>query len=111
MAFDVITPAQLGRGPIETSINTFYTVDSHERIIMKTIDICNTTSSPITVTLYLVPNGSSASSSNMLIPGIIIGATVMFQWSGAQVLSAGDTIQAVASISGTTLQISGAHCV
>jgi len=35
----------------------------------------------------------------------------MFQWSGSQILNAGDTIQATASGSGVTINASGAEAV
>ena len=110
MAFNVITPAQLGRGAITTSTTTFYTVGSLNRTIVKTIDICNTTTKTLTVTVYLVPTSGTAGTSNTLIPSITLKAKGMFQWSGAQVLVESDTIQSVASVAGATINISGGEC-
>jgi len=110
MAFDIITPTNLGRGPVLASTTTFYTVSSLERVIVKTIDICNTGGSPLNVTVYLVPSGQSAATGNTIIPNIVIAANFLFQWCGAQVLNEGDTIQAVASATGTTINISGGCC-
>ena len=110
MAFDVITPSQLGRGAITTGTTTFYTVGSLNRTIVKTIDIANTNSSSITVTVYLVPSGGSASAANALVPGVTLTANRMFQWTGAQVIVEGDTIQAIASTTGVAINISGGEC-
>lgn len=110
MAFDVITPAQLGRGSVTSVIATFYTVQSLERVIVKTIDICNTNITPVTATVYLVPAGGAASDATTLVPGVTLTPKKMFQWSGAQVLNTGDTIQAVSSVSGVTVNISGGNC-
>ena len=110
MAFDIITPANLGRGAVTTGITIFYTVSALERVIVKTIDIANTNTVGLTVTVYLVPNGGSPINSTTLIPSVTLKSKEMFQWSGAQVLNAGDTIQAVSSISGATLNISGGVC-
>lgn len=112
MAFDVIIPAKLGRGNVSTTptVTTFYTVGSLNRTIVKSIDLCNTGATPLTVTVYLVPSGGSPGADNTLIPGITIGAYSMFQWSGAQVLNEGDTIRGVASASGITINISGGEC-
>ena len=110
MAFDVITPTKLGQGALTSVIATVYTVPSLERAIVKTIDICNTNTVTVTVTVYLVPSGGSAIDSTTLIPSIDISAKGMFQWAGAQVLNDGDTISALSSISGVTINISGGQC-
>jgi hypothetical protein len=107
MAFDVITPVQMGRGSIGTSISTFHTVAANTRSLLKDIDIANNSTSPIDVTVYLVPSGDVAAAANILIPDIEIVGKGMFQWSGIQVLDAGDTIQAIASATGTSINISG----
>ena len=111
MAFDVITPAQMGRGAITAVTATFYTVGSLTRSILKTIDICNTTISSKRVTVYLVPSGGSASDSTTLIGNVLIPAYGVFQWAGSQVLNTGDTIRAVASSTGCTLNASGAEVI
>lgn len=111
MAFDIITPSQLGRGAINTSATVFYTVDNLERAIVKSIDIANTNASPVSVTVYLVPSTSSPAVSNTLLPSVTINGNTIFSWCGAQVLNAGDTIRAVASQTGATIHISGGSCV
>lgn len=112
MAFDTyLTPTKLGRGAIGATISTFYTVPVLTRAFVKNIDICNTTSTPMTVTLYLVESGGSAGAANTLIPGIMLPANGIYQWTGTQILNAGDTIQAIASTTGSTLNASGAEAV
>lgn len=112
MAFDTyLTPAKLGRGAIGTSVSTFYTVPALTRSFVKNIDICNTTSGSLTVTLYLVESGGTAGAANTLIPTVSISPNGMFQWAGTQILNAGDTIQAIASGAGCTLNASGAEAV
>jgi hypothetical protein len=112
MAFDIIVPVKLGRGsvPATPTVTTFYTVGSLIRSIVKTIDLCNTGATPLTVTVYLVESGGSPGISNTLIPGITIAPYSVFQWSGAQVLNEGDSIRAVGSASGITINISGGEC-
>lgn len=110
MAFDVITPTKLSQTALTGVSATLYTVPALSRTIVKTIDICNTNSVTVTATVYLVPSAGSASVATTLIPSINITAQGMFQWGGAQVLNVGDTIQAVSSISGVTINISGADC-
>ncbi len=111
MAFDIITPVKLGRGGLTAVIATFYTVPTLTRAIVKTIDICNTNSVKADVTIYLVPNSGIANDGSTLIPTITIDANSVFQWAGAQVLNIGDTIQALSSIAGVTVNISGGECV
>lgn len=113
MAFDVITPTKLGRGALATSptLTTVYTVPSITRTIVKTIDVCNTTTSRLTVNVYLVESGGAAGTSNALLYAMSVPPSGIVQWSGAQVLDAGDKIQANGSASGLTINVSGGECV
>lgn len=110
MAFDVITPSSLGRGALSPTISTFHIVSQYERTILKTIDISNPTINLILATVYLVPSGGTADNSNVLIPNVPLNANTVFQWSGAQVLNDGDTIQAKASSTNISINISGGTC-
>lgn len=113
MAFDLITPTKLGRGAISTTptVDTIYTVPSLTRTIVKDIDLSNTSAAALTVTIYLVESGGSPGAANTLIPGITIAPNGMTQWTGSQVLNAGDSIRTTASASGCTINVSGAECV
>lgn len=113
MAFRYITPTKLGRGALATTptLTTVYTVPTLTRTIVKTIDLANTTAGGLTVTVYLVESGGTAGASNTLIPTMAIPANGVIQWTGAQVLNAGDSIQANASASGVTINCSGGECV
>lgn len=113
MAFDVITPTNMGRGSISASptVDVQHTIPTHERGILKTIDIANTTSVALQVIVYLVPSGGSPGASNILIPDCSIPANGFLQWSGAQVLSEGDTIRTTANGSGLTFHASGGAAV
>lgn len=107
MPFNVVTPIQMGRGSIGTSLSTFNTVAANTRSLLKDIDIANNGTSPVAVTVYLVPAGDVAGAANILIPDIEILQKGMFQWSGIQVLNEGDTIQAIASAINASINISG----
>jgi hypothetical protein len=113
MAFDIITPVNMGRGNIATSpsTTTFFTVVALTRGILKCIDIANTTAAAESVTIYLVPSGDSPSDANTLIPDVTVQSNQMFQWTGAQVLEEGDTIVGSASATGLTFQASGGEAV
>ena len=112
MAFDVITPEKLGRGQLAVSptLTTVYTTPAARRTIVKTLDMCNTTTGAITVSVYLVESGGTAGAANKLVSNITLPANGYYQWTGAQVLHAGDTIQASSSAVGITINISGGVC-
>lgn len=112
MAFDVITPVKLGQAAITAGVTTLYTVPSLTRTFVKDIDVCNTSSTAsATVTVYLVPSGGTAGTSNTLVPGVVIPPNGMFQWSGNQIMNAGDTIQILASATGCTINAGGGEAV
>jgi hypothetical protein len=99
---------KLAQGAIGTGSGTLaYTVPSSYRTEVKNIDICNTTTAPLTCALHLVPTGVAVAASNMLFPTVSIPANTMVKWCGMQVLNAGDFIQVIGSGSGLTMNISG----
>lgn len=113
MDFRRITPTQLGRGSVAVTplFSLFYTVPASTRTIIKAIDVCNTTATSLTVTVYLVPAGSTPNASNIIIPPMQIIPFGSLQWSGTQIINTGDTIQATSSAAGATLHTSGGTAV
>jgi hypothetical protein len=107
-AFQIVTPAKFCQLAIGTTLTLGYTVQSLAAAYLKDIDIPNTTGAPISVTVYI---GNGATGSNVLIPNVTIPANSIFQWTGTQILNAGDMIQAVASGLGCNLIASGATAV
>jgi hypothetical protein len=99
---------KLAQGAIGTGAGTLaYTVPVGYKTEIGCIDVCNTSAGSITLTLHLVPVGGSPSASNMLFPAAAIPNSKMAQWTGTQVLNAGDFIQAISSGYGLTMNISG----
>lgn len=99
---------KLAQGAIGTGTGTLaYTVPLGYRTTVSVVDICNTTTSPLTLSLHFVPTGIAVGSTNMLVPAVSIAGNTMFQWCGNQILNAGDFIQAIGSASGLTMNISG----
>lgn len=107
MAYQRITPAKLAVAAITGATTTFYTTPASTRTMVKEIDICNTTGGALTVNVHLVPSGGAAGTANALLYGVSVGANTTLQWSGVQILNAGDTIQAQGSGLGLTLLASG----
>jgi hypothetical protein len=103
-----IVPTNLGQAAITVSVTTLYTVPVGVTTFLKDVEICNTSSSvAIQVTVYLVPNGSTPSTSNEFVPSSNILPNGMFQWTGAIVMNAGASIQIVASSTGCNIYASG----
>lgn len=111
MAFDVITPVGMGSAELTVGLATIRTTPADSRDIVKEIDMANNGGDAADVSVHLVPSGGSADSTNRLIPTISIPANTVLNWNGVQVLDAGATIQASASVSGVTIIISGGNAV
>ena len=111
MAFNNITPLQLGQAAITTSYATIYTVPAATRTYVKDIDVVNTTSATIGIYISLVPSGGTAGTSNALFYNTPLPLNTIVQWAGSQILEEGDTIQVKASAVGCTITISGGEAV
>jgi hypothetical protein len=109
--YQIITPLQLGQAAITTSYASVYTVPANTRTYVKQIDICNTTASPITVYVSLVPSSGTAGTGNALFYNATLGGYSTLSWTGTQVLSAAGTLQAKASSVGCTITASGGEAV
>lgn len=107
MAFQRITPAKLAQAAVTAGTTTIYTVPALTRTMVKELDICNTTAGTLTLNVHLVPSAGSATTANALFYGASISANTTLQWSGLQVLNAGDTIQVQGSGLGLTINASG----
>lgn len=107
MAYQNIVASKLGQGAIPATTFNYYICPANTQTYVKDIDICNTGSSSINVTVYIVPNGSTASTSNALFYSASLASHSTLQWTGTQIMVAGDSIQAVASATGCTIVISG----
>ena len=99
---------KLAQGSLTTGSGTLlYTVPLNYRTEVKDICIANTTSSPITCALHLVPSGVAVGASNMLFPTVSVPGNTLIQWTGVQELEKGDFIQGIGSAAGLTVNISG----
>jgi hypothetical protein len=109
MAFQNITGLQLGQAAMTASYATIYTTPSTPvtRTYVKDITICNTTAGTLSVYVSLVPSGGSAGASNALFYGNSLAANTTVQWTGSQIMNAGDTIQVKASNTGCTVTVTG----
>lgn len=111
MAFNDITPIKLGQAAITTGVTTLYTVPASTRAIVKNLDIVNTSAGALTYRVFLVPSAGTAGTANALFYDFPIDTKENIQWTGTQILNAGDTIQIQASGTGITITASGAEAV
>jgi len=111
MAFQIVTPVKLGQAAITTSLATLYTVPASTRTFVKDMDICNTTTGTLTVRIHLVPSAGSAATTNALFYDAPIPPKGNLQWTGTQIMNAGDFIRVVASATGLTITASGAEAI
>jgi hypothetical protein len=90
-----------------TSTSTLYTVPNNVQFQLQEVDIINTALSVNTFSIYLVPSGGTASSSNALFYNAPINGSTTVQWQGSLALAAGSTIQASASDVTVTFKLAG----
>lgn len=98
---------QICQSALTTSTATLYTASTSTNSHINTINICNTTGSAITISLFIVPSGGMAGTSNAIYYGYSIGANSTVTWSGIQIIMAGGTLQGSASATGVTVTVSG----
>ena len=101
---------KLGQGAITTGGGTLlYTTPTGMRTEVLDINIANTTAGALTCSLHIVPTGGSAATTNMLFPTVSVPANTLIQWTGIEVLNAGDFIQGIGSAAGITVNITGSE--
>lgn len=92
------------------SATTEYTAPLNTKAIIDKFTATNTDSGAVTITIYIVPSGGSASDSNMIVKTKSISAAETFDFSVLQnqILNTGDFIRVVASVaSKMVIRISG----
>lgn len=100
-------PAFLG-----TSASPVYTVAVGKTAVVKQIVLNNTGATAVAVTVHLVPNGGSATTSNQIITSLSVAGNSQVIWSADLPLDAGDSLQPFAGASNAvTSTISGIEIV
>jgi hypothetical protein len=113
--FQNIIGYQLGQAAMTTSYATIYTVPTAStvpavpatRTFVKDITIVNTDAATIGIYVHLVPSGGSATAANAIFYNNQLPQNTTVQWTGVQIMNAGDTIQVKASATGCTVMVSG----
>lgn len=118
-----IIPTQLAQASVTGTAVKIYTVPSTStngatgaystvvtsttRTYLKDINICNTTAGAVTISIFLVPSGGTAGTSNALYYATSVAANSVLRWTGAQILPTSSTIWVQGSTTGLTVTISG----
>lgn len=102
--------------PIQLSAiaQNYYTVDSGRKCLIKKLTFTNNDASARTVTVYLVPSGSSVSTTNIITNAQSISASGLYECFEAegQMLSEGDSIWALSDVASmVTMHASGIEIV
>lgn len=111
MEYQKVTPIKLGQAAVTTSYATLYTAPLLTRTYVKQFDFCNTTGSPINIYLHLVPSAGTVGTSNAMLYQTAVPGYGTLQWTGVQILNAGDTIQVKAASAGVTVTAAGGEAV
>jgi len=98
----------LSSGPAGTgTYSSLYTVPTGTQMAITDIEICNTSATPATFYVSLVPQGGTAGAGNALFYAAPIPGNTTVQWTGLQVLTAGGFVAAYASAATVTFKIGG----
>ena len=100
-------PGPLGQAAASTSFATLYTCPAGSVAQVVDITICNTSASPATFSVCLVPAGGSAGASNALFFDAPIPGNTTVQWTGSQFMAAGGFISGKASVTTVTFTVGG----
>jgi hypothetical protein len=108
MAFQNVVGNKLAQAEMNTAgYETIYTTPLLTRTYVKNIDICNTNGSVQRFYIHLVPKGNPANAGNSLFYNAPINGNTTVQWTGSEILTAGDTIQVQGSAAGIAVSITG----
>ena len=99
-----------GAAQLTASAATYYTCPANTAAVVQSATLCNTTANARTATIYRVPTGGTASATNAIASAVPIGPGESYNCPEliGKVLTAGDTIQALAdSATAVSFQVGG----
>jgi hypothetical protein len=107
MTFTTVQYARFFQAALVTAQTTQYTTPSARQDVIKDMEICNTSSSAITVTVNVVPTGGSAGTSNAVLYSVSVPGNQTLHWTGTIVMNASDFVSTATSATGITMTASG----
>lgn len=103
-----INRVNLYQGQPGTSNATLYTVPASTSVKLASIVVCNTTTSPATVTLDVVPSGGTAGVTHRICSALTVSGSATTVIDSSVYLSAGDFIAGLqGTASALTVTVSG----
>lgn len=109
--YNNLATQRLFGGAATVSTSVLYTASSGVASHLNTINICNTSSTTATFSVYIVPSGGTAGASNAVFYNCPIPANTTTLWSGTLIIPAGGSIQASASATTVTFNMAGGNSV
>ena len=105
--YNNVPTKQLFSGAATTSVSTLFSASSSVNAHINTINICNTSSSAATFSIYIVPSGGAASASNAVFYNCSIAPNATVLWTGTLVMPPSSSLQASASVTAVTFMFAG----
>jgi len=109
--YNNVPTQQLSGGAATTATSTLFTASSGARAHLNTINVCNTSSSAVTFSIYIVAPGGTASAANAIFYNCPLTANTTTLWTGTLIVPAGGSIQASASSTAVTFNLAGGNAV
>jgi hypothetical protein len=109
--FQTVTAVKLGQAATTTGYVTLYTTPLLAKTYVKQFDINNTSAVPATFYIHIIPVGGTAGTGNSIFYNAPIAGNTTVQWSGVEVMNAGDFIQIKGSGTTCAVTASGGEAV
>lgn len=110
--YNNVATLQLFSGAATTSASVLYTASSGARSHINCITVCNTAGAGATFSIYIVPSGGTASAANAIFSGSAIAANTTFVTNnGLWIIPPGGTVQALASATTVSFNLTGGSAV
>ena len=102
------TPTRLYQGQPGAGSTTLYSAPASTSVILKEVLICNTSGSPATVSVFLVPGGATQAAGNALVNNFQVAPNATLVQAMNQIMNSGDELTGQQGTgSAITLTISG----
>jgi len=106
-AYNLQPSKQIAFAPIGTAITTLYTASNTSSSHIDCINFCNTAASSVNVSMFIVPTGGAYGTSNAIFYNFLMPASTTVLWEGSAIMPPSSILQALASATGVTVNITG----
>jgi hypothetical protein len=91
--FQNVSPVKLGQRALTATYAQLYITPGATRTYVKQFDISNTSATPGTFYIHIVPSGGTAGTGNAIFYNAPIAGNTTVQWTGVEIMNTSDTIQ------------------